>query len=190
MNKSNLPLASARQACAIIDATLRLPLGTARDAARFLRLGGLLPSTRGIPTPLTWHEIGLIFLAVLLGRTCASAAAARVKAYSSMRTVSAGLNFGEIVASSLETPNDIFELRIDTVRLSSALTLRGADRGIYTIVFASDSDLAAPSFQSLATVGPGIFVQLNTAIKSAPLMRTGRRNNFTHFENEKTYGTY
>ncbi len=37
------PIVSARQACDILDATLRMPPGTARDAAKFFAAGWVAP---------------------------------------------------------------------------------------------------------------------------------------------------
>lgn len=174
--------ASARQVCDVLDATLRMPPGTARDAAKYLRLGGMLPSTRGIPTPLTWKEITALLVAVLLGRTCSPATPSRVETYSAMRASGGGPKFGEMLTAFLENPNDVFEVRIDANQPAATMTFRSADRGINSVVFSADSESTGPAFQSFISVRPEVFVRLSTAIKTATRMRTGRRSHSIFFK--------
>lgn len=180
-------MATAVQVAAILDETLRLPAGTSSMAAKFLRAGGMLPSTQGIPTQLTSDEVGRLLLAVVLGSPCSADSAETVQSYCDMLPISGGVSFGDTLANFITCPDDIFELRIDAAAPGATVTYRAHDRGMRTATFASTAHHSRPAFDREIRVGPEVFARLAAAIRNAPEVRVGRRRLSERYEATSRY---
>lgn len=157
-------MATAKQACDILDKTLRVPDGTARWLADRLRLQGLLPSTQGRAEQIGSDHAAIILLAVLLG------GATRVADYTRLRH--AGRLLTDVLGDFLDDPTGFIEMRLDLLSPEAAITFADGD-DIAIATFAADT--LRPAFDRFAIVGADALSRLSNALKSAPPVRHGRR---------------
>lgn len=180
-------MATTVQVTAILDDVLRVPAGVTSMAAKFLRAGGLLPSTQGVPTQLTSEEVGRLMLAVVLGSPCSADSPAVVQSYTDMRPLSGGQTFGDTLAGFIDNPNDLLDLRIDASAPGATVTFRGEGNGVQTMTFIGAEPSQRPAFAREIAVGPEVFVRLAAAIRNAPEVRAGRRRLAERYETRSRY---
>ena len=166
-------MATHRQACAILDAVLRLPDGTARWHADRLRGAGNLPSTQGRPTQAASADVALILLSLLLGPP-ATSAAGLVPAYATL-SAPGEPSLGDALADFVKEPADFFELKVDITAPSATLTYRGTDHGMRVTTYSPDEYWARPAFDRFAVLSADTLTRLASAIASAPPVRVGAR---------------
>lgn len=167
-------MATARQAVAIIDDTLRLASGTARWHADRLRAEGMLPSTPGVPEQVDNGHVALLLLSIVSGLPPHSSAAL-IAEYAALRPSAGGKTLVETLAGFIEKPHDLFELRVDTFRPSAVLTYRAADNGMQVAVFTSYDHQPRPAFERVSIIGPSTFTELSQSLAAAEPPRLGRR---------------
>ncbi|WP_394891001.1 hypothetical protein ACG873_06635 [Mesorhizobium sp. AaZ16] len=167
-------MATARQACEILDATLRLPDGTARWHADRLRGVGHLASTQGRPTQATSNDVALILLSLMLGSP-ATSAADMVPAYAALRPIEGGPSLGDALAGYIDRPDDFFELSVNTISPGATLTFGGEDHGMRVATYATEDYQPRPAFDRVAIIGADTMTRLSSAISAAPPVRVGPR---------------
>lgn len=161
-------MATALQACAALDAALRLSPKTATWHAARLRAASLLPSTQGKPEQLSSSDVAKILLAIVTST-------AVISDYLEMPCTAGGSTFGEQLANFVERPFELFSIEIDANSPSATITYRAADHGVRTVTFEARERRPRPAFEKQVRLGPDIFIRLAAAIKSAPEVRAGRR---------------
>lgn len=168
-------MASSKQVVAILDDAFSLA-GTGRYHAEFLRAAGLLPSTPGRPEPLAPEHIATLLLSILLGEPCSNVHAIRVHEYLALRAGHRGPTLGEILTGYVNSPFDLFELRLDLGSPGAAITFRQRDHAMSTIVFAQDQPRGS-GVERYAVLSGGTLIKIAAAIEAAPEIKAGRRPN-------------
>ena len=168
-------MATAKQACDILDNVMRLPPRTAQWHASRLRMAGQLPATQGLPAQVTAADIAAVLIAVVTSSTM-------VDDYLGLRAGSGGPTFGKVLADFIDAPNDVFEIVIDTLAPGASATFRDADHGMQTIAFYPLEPKHRPAFERNVRLGPEIFIRLAAAIAAAPEVRAGRPRLRERFE--------
>jgi hypothetical protein len=166
-------MATFKQIVEILDDAFNLA-GTARLYADTLRTAGILPKSQGKPEPLAPEYVAMLLLAVMLGEPVSNDTAARVQAYAALRPGDAGPTLGTVLAGFVNTPHDLFALRLEIGFPAATLTLRGADRGMATLVFTSDAPRHS-GVERYAVIDGNTMTRLSAAISSAPPVKAGRR---------------
>lgn len=167
-------MATAKQACQILDSVLRLPDGVARCHADLLRARGCLPSTQGVPAQISPNHIAIVLLSLLVGSTT------QAPEYAAARSLT-GRRLSDALGGFIERPHDFFELRVCQMQPHAVLTYRGEDRGMRVETFDSDHSGTVPAFSRLAVLGASTITHLATAIAAAPPVRAGRRRTAERF---------
>ena len=166
-------MATARQVVDILDDAFNLA-GTGRLYADTLRTAGVLPKSQGKPEPLAPDHVASLLLAVLLGEPASSDTAARVSTYAALRPGNGGPTLGNVLADFVDTPHDMFELRLELGTPAATLTLRGADRGMVTLVFDSHQPRHS-GVERYAVLNGGALTKIAASIANAPPVKAGRR---------------
>ena len=169
--------AAIRQVASLLDRHLNLTAPRGRYYVDRLRAIGLLPCTPGVPEPATSEHISLLLVSAMIGPSTT------LPSVEYLRLLS---DTGETLLQALErflaSPNDLFELGLDTISPAALIRFREANGNMAVESYLPETDPPRSKIKRLAVIDGNAFNALAIAIRSSTITThtRGRRRRRTY----------